>query len=338
MESVDKEITHQIIKLLQEARLSTENLTILPFDLGGNNQTFRVQTIAGVFVAKKYFSHHDDKRDRLASEFSFLSFVQDITKEMVPRAIAKLPVYNIALYEFIEGLPLAAGEISQKEVNTAVDFFCKINQPQFRQAAKNIPKASEACFSIEDHISLIKNRINQLLKINTHTTYSNTIHEYANRLNAHLEQLKKSTLKSNLLPEQWCISPSDFGFHNALKRNNNNICFIDFEYAGWDDPAKMAADFFSQLAVPVPPKYFETFVKQSMSCFPHANDLVERAFFLRPIYQIKWCCIALNIFLPYHLERRKFANKDLNLIELQQNQLTKAKKILDLLENEYVQC
>src|SRR5258708_29751946 len=41
-----------------------------------------------------------------------------------------------------------------------------------------------------------------------------------------------------------------FGFHNALLRPSQELCFLDFEYAGHDDPAKMVGDFFSQPAIP----------------------------------------------------------------------------------------
>ena len=40
---------------------------------------------------------------------------------------------------------------------------------------------------------------------------------------------------------------------------NGSFVFIDFEYYGWDDPAKMIADFYLQPAVPVPYEYRETF-------------------------------------------------------------------------------
>ena len=40
------------------------------------------------------------------------------------------------------------------------------------------------------------------------------------------------------------ISPSDFGLHNAKLGEDGKLAFFDFEYAGWDDPAKTIADFF----------------------------------------------------------------------------------------------
>ena len=49
-----------------------------------------------------------------------------------------------------------------------------------------------------------------------------------------------------IAPEERCISPSDFGLHNAI-RTAADIRFIDFEFAGWDDPAKALVNFIFSL-------------------------------------------------------------------------------------------
>jgi len=46
--------------------------------------------------------------------------------------------------------------------------------------------------------------------------------------------------------DETCLSPSDFGFHNALVDPSGALSFLDFEYAGRDDPAKPVSDFFCQ--------------------------------------------------------------------------------------------
>src|SRR6185503_11886129 len=51
----------------------------------------------------------------------------------------------------------------------------------------------------------------------------------------------------NLQPR---LSPSDFGYHNAVLADDETVRFFDFEYAGWDDPAKLVCDFFNQVEVP----------------------------------------------------------------------------------------
>ena len=48
-----------------------------------------------------------------------------------------------------------------------------------------------------------------------------------------------------LKKEEMIISPSDFGFHNVINKNNK-LFFIDFEYAGLDDPIKLICDFYCQ--------------------------------------------------------------------------------------------
>ena len=54
------------------------------------------------------------------------------------------------------------------------------------------------------------------------------------------------------------LSPSDFGFHNILS-HHNNLYYIDFEYAGWDDPYKLIADFILNPDYKIPIKYQNIF-------------------------------------------------------------------------------
>ena len=62
-----------------------------------------------------------------------------------------------------------------------------------------------------------------------------------------------------LAVDKRCLSPSDFGFHNSILDDNGRYYFLDFEYSGWDDPAKMVSDFFLQPAVSVSFEYFDDF-------------------------------------------------------------------------------
>lgn len=108
-------------------------------------------------------------------------------------------------------------------------------------------------------------------------------------------------------PASRCLSPSDFGFHNALRRPSGALAFLDFEYAGWDDPAKLVADFFAQPAVPVPATAFDGFARRVAALTPDPGRMLDRIRLLSPLYRFKWCCIMLNEFLPVDRERRVFA-------------------------------
>lgn len=128
--------------------------------------------------------------------------------------------------------------------------------------------------------------------------------------------------------EYWCINPSDFGFHNALINSEGKVYFIDFEYAGWDDPAKMICDFFCQPDLPVPKKYLGEFT-EIIAKNLNQNNLSERVRLLLPLYQVKWCCILLNEFLNTGRLRREFAQEHIGNEEKKKRQLEKTKKYLN---------
>ena len=106
--------------------------------------------------------------------------------------------------------------------------------------------------------------------------------------------------------DRW-LSPSDFGFHNALLPADGRLRFIDFEYAGWDDPAKLVCDFFCQPDVPAPAKYLAPFTDLLLADLSDPLRHRRRIAMLLPVYRVKWCCILMNEYLPAGRERRSFA-------------------------------
>jgi hypothetical protein len=334
--SLSEETSSSVAALLASINLPATIRSIDACAFGGNNRTYKIKTDDGIFIAKQYFRNESDTRDRLAAEFAFLSYSEKAAPGLTPRPLARDSHSGVALYEFIDGQPFRAGEITAEHVDIAADFYCALNAPHARSLAV-LPTASEACFSIREHLELIEGRLNRLLAIELQGD-DHLVRPFFEELSTCWSVLAREVqthaadagldLSAPLAMAQRCISPSDFGFHNALRENTGAIRFLDFEYAGWDDPAKMAGDFLAQLAVPVPGNLFERFLEKTMSPFPDGKSLIVRAGLLRPVYQIKWCCIALNVFLPVHLARRKFANPGLDTIALKRAQISKAKNLL----------
>ena len=324
--------------LLAQANINDRVENIEALTTGGNNRAYKILAGKEKFIVKQYFKHNDDRRDRLESELSFLAYAQQVSPQFVPKLVAKRKEEGLALYEYVDGVSFSAEQIGWQQVKNAANFFVALNQNRIMASA--LPAASEACFSIFDHLSLIHLRILELQNLEVRCEEDKKAIQFIKELRETFTNIEKKikaeahSLKHDIFEalgnEQRCISPSDFGFHNALLTKNGAPKFIDFEYAGWDDPAKMAGDFFSQLAVPVPGQFFDDFVKLSMSPFPLSEQLEIRAHLLRPAYKIKWCCIAMNIFLPVNLTRRKFANPLINEAELKSSQLNKAMKQLQL--------
>ena len=116
------------------------------------------------------------------------------------------------------------------------------------------------------------------------------------------------------------LSPSDFGFHNVL-RVDGSLFFVDFEYAGWDDPAKLICDFGCHPEIPVSDEYLQALKNSFYPYLENAENSIHRSEILMPLYRLKWCCIMLNEFTSVGRARRKFAGEIFDF----ENQFQKSK-------------
>jgi hypothetical protein len=71
--------------------------------------------------------------------------------------------------------------------------------------------------------------------------------------------------------------------------------------------------------VPVPRSLFDEFVMHIRTQNAHALPRSPRM--LLPGYQIKWCCIMLNEFLPADQSRRVFSNPTHDVLERKRKQM-----------------
>ena len=310
-------------------------ITLQDCRAGGNNRVYVASWEGRKAILKQYFRHPSDPRDRLQTERSFLEYAARSAPEFVPRAIAFDATLGIGVYEYVEGTKLSPDGLSRDQVRDAARFFLALNKPGDRAAADRLSAASEACFTIAEHFETVDRRVATLASISSSTDPDRAARKFIARLDARWKNLKDRVLdaltrqraSASEQVEDRCVSPSDFGFHNAIVRPTGKLCFLDFEYAGWDDPAKMVGDFFSHPALPVPMAHFDEFVRETMAFSRHSKTLEARARLLFPVFQVKWCCIILNDFVPEFAERRRFADPGLDEAAARRRQLEKAERL-----------
>ncbi len=292
--------------------------TLEPLQGGRNNRTYRVRAGANDFLLKWYFAHHSDDRDRLGTEFDFGSFLWRHGLRQIARPLAADRAAGLGLYEFLPGRLLAAGDVTLEHHRQAIAFLQRMNALRSEPDASSLPEASEACFSLAEHVERIDRRLRRLAAIDAHGAIDREMAEFIRsklqpvfgQQRTELEQWaagEKLDLHAELTTGDRCLSPSDFGFHNALLPSDGSLRFVDFEYAGWDDPAKLVGDFFCQIEVPAVGRGFNDFLDGLAPLSRHPESFVQRARRLLPFYQVKWCCIVLNDFLPVGEARRSFS-------------------------------
>lgn len=328
-----------ILALLREAGLPAA-CEIAALAGGGNNRVYRVVCGNRSVLLKAYFQHPDDPRDRLGAEFAFLHFAWENGLRCVPRPLACDPLRKLGLYEFVEGRPLTAGEIGLPEVQQAIDFFRELNRHKRQPAARELRNASEACFTLEQHLACVQRRVERLCAADearafeARTFVSRELAPAWERIRG---QVLSQAAAAGLSPdapiprEDECLSPSDFGFHNVLRTADGRLRFLDFEYSGWDDPAKTACDFCCQPALPAPPALHAHFARAVAADLSDPALHLRRIAWLTPVYRVKWCCIMLNDFLPVGNQRRAFAHARHDAEDRKQTQLHKARHALETL-------
>lgn len=319
-------------RLVSVTGASPADLQFRPLGVGGNNRVFLVESEAGRCVAKWYFNEAGT-RDRMRCEYEFLTRVWHGGIRNVPRPIARDARHHLALYEFLPGRRIAAQDIDRGLVEQAARFYASLNAAALRTAAKDLENASDACFTVEDHIRSVDRRIQRLSAIDPLSAIDHSAASFVKELAEAWNAIKAALIASiryaqRPLCDDWCsISPSDFGFHNAILRDSGELCFVDFEYAGWDDPAKLTGDFFSHPEIPVPAAHLEHFMTAAFEPFSARAELVARVTRLMAVSKIRWCCIMLNDFLPEVAGRRQFADPAAAMEARKERQLSKVRTL-----------
>lgn len=339
--------TSEMKPLLSEL-LGRSIISIQKIGGGRNSKVYRL-TCEGSdqYAAKFYFRHSLDNRDRLGVEFSGLQFLWQNGVRCISRPIAADRDHGCAVYEYVYGNKISSQEVSDSDIDYAVHFLARLNELKTKKGSRNLHLASEACFSVMAIVNNIELRLNRLSIHRSDDKYFNALHEFlTNDFIPSFDKIKrwcKSNLKQSgisidteLPYEERTLNPSDFGFHNALRRGDGKVVFLDFEYFGWDDPAKMICDFLLHPAMELREELKQRFITNVLSHFRDHRHLAERVEIVYPLFGFKWCMIFLDEFVPEHLLRRRFASEvDINKDAVQAEQLTKSRRILDRVMNEY---
>ncbi|CAM2138761.1 Aminoglycoside phosphotransferase family protein [Pararobbsia alpina] len=286
---------------------------------GRNSRVERIGNARGEWILKRYHAGGPQSRDRLGTEYAFLGYLNAQGVASVARPVGLDREAHLAVYTKLTGTRIAA--ITDDAVSQAAAFICDINAHTASPQAGALPMAADACASWGDHLALVRARIAQLGQIEPASDVERDARHFVERTLAPAWQAIEATLIAHPSAADRVtpiLSPSDFGFHNALD-DHGTLSFVDFEYAGWDDPAKLACDFICQPELPVGHAQGMQFVDVIAQHLAPRTTFVERVSLLLPVHRLKWCCILLNEFRAEHRARRLHAgvsSEDLLAVQL----------------------
>lgn len=313
---------------------------IRPLSGGGNNRLYRVETANGVYAMKSYPAHHKGRHDRLSAEFEGLEFLHEEGVHCVPKPLARADDARYALYSWIDGEVM--GAVDEKDLSGAMEFVAGLKTLTQKEAARRIGPAAEACLSASELKRQVEARYNRLKEL---CEADPELAEFLeNRFAPFLSKVVESVTEGyrssgwdtdvDIACDQRTLSPSDFGFHNALRRPNGDVAFVDFEYFGWDDPVRLIADFILHPGMNLSANQRAHFAERTISVFAGDHAFGRRLELLYPMVGLRWCMILLNEFLAERWAGRAFAGAT-DQDAAKRRQLTKAVDLLSRLESEF---
>lgn len=313
-------------------KLKNFNIEVIYFKKlreGRNSFSFLLNDYDKKYFLKIFKKNDINYHDRIESELSFSSFLTINEFDNIPKIVLYDKNNSWILYKWIDGNVIK--KISKFHVETLLQFLKNINNPKFK--INYLPYACESCFSLIDHKNLIYERIDNTLRIINQIKLKDCeneaimsqliddIQERIDRINISFDNISKSKcnfLNHKLMDYQRLLSPSDVGFHNILE-NQGKLYFVDFEYAGIDDPFKLISDLVLQPDNSIPNKYINL-LKEFINKFKKDITLFEKKLSVSlDLYSLKWTCIILNPLFQYksnnEIANRKYIlNKALNYL------------------------
>jgi aminoglycoside phosphotransferase (APT) family kinase protein len=208
---------------------------------GAQNRLFRLDTLDGPpLLAKLYVV---DRWPRLESEYATLRALNAQHLARVPWALLRDDGMSYAVYSFEPGEMRPAAKLTRRDVEAIAAFTADLLRFGPQDLAGELAPAVDASFSPTGHRRVIHAR---LAGVET-----NVDSEQLSGVRAQVDELLGGLVDEadEPLPRgSWRLTTGDFGPHNMLFALDGQLTVVDFEAAGWDDPAHAVMSFVAHAA------------------------------------------------------------------------------------------
>ncbi|MCM2303720.1 MAG: hypothetical protein NDJ72_03410, partial [Elusimicrobia bacterium] len=309
----------------------------------GNNRPLKVTLASGAkLLVKRYLVDARDRRERGRVEFRALTLLWDNGIRRIPQPLYLDPNGEFALLSWIDGRDLRKKGAGRAQVLQAAAFIKRLaglRPGSYPEAADSRRCLGDYARHIERRLSRVREGAAELKGFPQARRFvAETVVPLKERLLARFfveTDLQGLDLEAPLPASQRILSPSDFGFHNALEDAKGRMHFLDFEYFGQDDPAKLACDFSHHVAQSVSPENRRRFVSQLAASLPDHELFLRRVDLVYDLVGLEWLLIVLNVFAPETRARRRFADPGVSENALLKKRLAVARRLAAALEREH---
>ncbi len=272
----------------------------------------------GLDYAVKYFDPKaPDAADEFAREHRFHEFLRPLQTGQTPALLAADAQQQTLLMTRVAGRGLRETEITRNRIERAGEFLQRVNS-DLNTAHETIDFIAQGgCQSIGEHLAQVATHVADI------QAYEDRVDPQSQAfINDELSPIWQKVL-SHVLSQfetmgidvqqplddhHLILSPGELNFQNAILTPEQDLCFVDFDQAGWDDPARVIGRFFTLGTLPPKLDHWDTMIELMLALPQPDPAFAIRAKVLLPVYQVARACLPLIRCLQE--EARQLSDED----------------------------
>jgi hypothetical protein len=317
---------------------------------GTNNRLYRLELAEGApLLAKRYVR---DRWDRLGTEFPALALLAARGVGGVPRPLLRSDAHLYGVYSFEPGVRKAPSELTEADARAAAGLAARLHGfgpdggdggasgegvaegpakqergslsgPSNGQSG-GIGLADARCLSVADQVRMIGARLRAYEETVAAPGCDAAVRAFAAEVDvpaavarlvaAATEGLTEDGVAAALPRAAWRLNSYDYGPHNWLFDEGGGMTVVDFEGAGWDDPARMVMGCVSHIGSQ---GLSAAAVAAFLGRYAEARGLsaAEMRRFERVgmLFDAEWAAVFASAMAPDVVEAKRFATPGLDL-------------------------
>ena len=263
---------------------------------GVNSGVYLVERASERWVLKLYGAKRGVADPlRLQREVAMYRHVEQIGIQCAPKLVSYNEEIQASLLTFAEGKATPVQGAGNSWHIAAIDFVTAIQSGTTAMTSGTFPRGADSCQSVMDHLINVDRRIEGVGP-----------YVFAAAEEFHYDQIVPTwhairKWANTRITDEWpelvpqMVSPGDLGPHNSVVSGPGAFVFLDFEYAGWDDPVKFLCDLEFQPSNHVSETQMARWGLEVRS-YKEEIFFHERYRCMRPVHAVKWASIVLNPF------------------------------------------
>lgn len=285
---------------------------------GTNNRLFRLDTAEERPLLAKLYAR--DRWNRLGTEYPALTLLAERGVAGVPRPFLRSDDRLYAVCSFEPGERKTPVELDEADARAAAGWLADLHAFGPHDVPDALPPANPACFSPADHVALVDQRLTGFEAALADPHCRDDVRAFADQVDVRAAVAAiLARVTAGMAPDElsrplpraaWRLNTGDFGPHNLLFADGR-LTVVDFEGAGWDDPARVVMGFVAHGGSDgLPPASADAFLaayaeRRGLSASDRARYEQVGA-----LLDADWAAVYAAAITPEAMEPKRFATPD----------------------------